>query len=74
MFLDEEGTNSTKVVQLMKKYAYYGIQKLKRIYFEEQQLEDTLDYLNYVSDNIKVKSEIDYKITIRKIMKIYLKY
>ncbi|MGD3159493.1 hypothetical protein ACMG5P_03635 [Staphylococcus haemolyticus] len=61
VFLDEEGTNSTKVVQLMKKYAYYGIQKLKRIYFEEQQLEDTLDYLNYVSDNIKVKSEIDYK-------------
>ena len=49
--------------------------KVKRIYFEEQQLEDTLDYLNYVSDNIKVKSEIDYKITIRKIMKkIYLKY
>lgn len=45
----------------MKKYAYYGIQKLKKLYFKDNEFEDKFDYLTYIRDNIKVKSEINYQ-------------
>src|SRR5699024_168111 len=60
IFLDELGTNSSEKVALMKEFACFGIKKLNEIYFENNDIDDDIDYLNFVSDDLKFTTEIDY--------------
>lgn len=61
IFLDELGTNSSEKAKLMRDFASFGIKKLDEIYFHNTDIDDLTDYFNFVSDDIKAKSQLDFQ-------------